>query len=97
MSQPLPPRSARSLAASSSPSRDDQSRDRERGEYRGDDADAERDCETAHRTGTDIEQHAAAMKVVMFESRMVDSARLKPASIAEIALRPPRISSRIRS
>ena len=39
----------------------------------------------------------AAMKVVMLESRMVDSARRKPASIAEIALRPPRSSSRMRS
>jgi hypothetical protein len=37
------------------------------------------------------------MKVVMLESRMVASARLKPASIAEIALRPPRSSSRMRS
>src|SRR4029079_13319126 len=40
---------------------------------------------------------AAAMKVVMLESRIVDSARLNPASIAEMAVRPPRSSSRMRS
>src|SRR6185295_1984716 len=40
---------------------------------------------------------AAAMKVVMLESRMVASARVKPASIAATAVRPPRTSSRMRS
>ena len=40
---------------------------------------------------------AAAMKVVMLESRMVDSARRKPASIAATAVRPARTSSRMRS
>src|SRR5262249_39652846 len=37
------------------------------------------------------------MKVVMLESRMVASARVNPASIAEIAERPLRASSRMRS
>src|SRR3990172_6415760 len=36
---------------------DDQSRYGEGGEHGGDDADAERDGEAAHRTGADIEQH----------------------------------------
>ena len=40
---------------------------------------------------------AAAMKVVMLESRMVASARVKPASIALIGERPARTSSRMRS
>src|SRR5262249_4561270 len=40
---------------------------------------------------------AAAMNVVMVESRMVASARLKPASIAAMAERPWRTSSRMRS
>src|SRR4029077_9313574 len=40
---------------------------------------------------------AAAMKVVMLESRMVASARVNPASIAAIAVRPLRTSSRMRS
>src|SRR6185295_16406242 len=39
---------------------------------------------------------AAAMNVVMFESRMVASARLKPASMAAMGVRPPRSSSRMR-
>ena len=40
---------------------------------------------------------AAAMNVVMFESRMVASARVNPASMALIAERPVRTSSRMRS
>ncbi len=40
---------------------------------------------------------AAAMKVVMLESRIVASARVNPASIAVMALRPLRTSSRMRS
>src|SRR5262249_21784734 len=40
---------------------------------------------------------AAAMKVVMFESRMVASARVKPASMAVMGVRPVRTSSRMRS
>jgi len=40
---------------------------------------------------------AAAMKVVMLESRMVASARLNPASMALIGERPERNSSRMRS
>jgi hypothetical protein len=37
------------------------------------------------------------MNVVMFESRIVASAREKPASMALIAERPARTSSRMRS
>ena len=40
---------------------------------------------------------AAAMKVVMLESMIVASARVKPASMAVIGVRPPRTSSRMRS
>ena len=40
---------------------------------------------------------AAAMKVVMLESRMVASARLNPASMAAIGERPARTYSRMRS
>src|SRR5262249_54971355 len=40
---------------------------------------------------------AAAMNVVMFESRMVASARVNPASIAVMGVRPVRTSSRMRS
>ena len=40
---------------------------------------------------------AAAINVVMLESRIVASARVNPASIAAIAVRPPRTSSRMRS
>src|SRR5882757_11081693 len=45
--RPLPPH----------PPRHDQAGQGERGEDRGDDADAERHGEAAHRAGTDIEQH----------------------------------------
>src|SRR6267154_2380357 len=41
----------------SHPRCDDQAGKRECGENRGDDADAERDGETAHRPGADVEQH----------------------------------------
>src|ERR1700730_18067227 len=41
----------------SHPARDDQAGERERGENRGDDADAKRHGEAAHRPGADIEQH----------------------------------------
>src|ERR1700732_3411019 len=41
----------------SHPARDDQTGKRERGENRGDDADAERHGEAAHRPGADVEQH----------------------------------------
>src|SRR5262249_12177018 len=40
---------------------------------------------------------AGAMNVVMFESRMVASARVNPASIAVMGVRPVRTSSRMRS
>src|SRR5262245_44154508 len=39
------------------PVRDDQPRQRERGEHRGEDADAKRDGKAAHRPGADAEQH----------------------------------------
>src|SRR6185437_13448784 len=45
--RPLPPH----------PSRDNQPGQRKRGKDRGDDADAERDVEAAHRSGADVEQH----------------------------------------
>src|SRR3978361_125041 len=45
--RPLPPH----------PARDDQAGQRKRGENRGDDADAERHGEAAHRSGADVEQH----------------------------------------
>src|ERR1700712_5226324 len=41
------------------PGRDDQTGDGEGGEDRGDDADAERHGEAAHRTGPDVEQHGS--------------------------------------
>src|SRR6266403_4765960 len=41
----------------SHPTRDDQAGKRKRGENRGNDADAERDGEAAHRPGADVEQH----------------------------------------
>src|SRR4029077_422100 len=45
--RPLPP----------DPARDDQPGQRERGKDRGDDADAERHREAAHRTGANVKQH----------------------------------------
>src|SRR3954465_9757186 len=41
----------------SHPASDDQAREQERGENRGDNADTERHGEAAHRPGADIEQH----------------------------------------
>src|SRR5205807_1868941 len=64
-----------------------------------DEVDAEIGTVKGEQQDREERQHspAAAMKVVMFESRMVASALANPASIAVIGLRPVRTSSRMRS
>ena len=89
---------ARCGRAPAHPARHDQARQRERGEHRGDDADAERHGEAAHRPGADEEQHRGGdeggdVGVQDGGERAGEARRRSPRS----RVRPARTSSRMRS
>ena len=68
-----------------------------RREERGDDAEAQRHGEAAHRAVPSWNRISEAIRWVMLASMMVAMARRKPWSIEAIMLRPLRCSSRMRS